>query len=368
MKQHARTWVERLVRELPRENPERLLTRRSYRDPGFHDLLMPWLDEQIYRDPQAALKWCEPASRLADLIPVDPADVDGQAHRGRQVRGFVLLGGARRSAGDLPGAEDAYSEALEISQTGPLSEFVEADRDRRLSTLRACQGRTDDALASVEPAVKTLRKLGDSSLPRALVALGYALYSAGRSDESLAALSEALATANPATIAGKRVISTASKNVAILLVRANRLAGALSYLDQAEATLPHKRCAEARLIQWARGAVYERLGSHARAEKFYRRSLAGFERLRLPWEAALVGIDLAALHHLTGEPSRMEAAAARAFDLFRNLSGASAKTLQALSMWRDAVRQRTWDGTLPAVRVEILARVAGGAGCRKSSK
>lgn len=365
---HKSSWSERLVRELRKHTPAELLTRKSYRDRGFFDLLLPWLDAAIFQDPQAAIPWAKAAAGLVGLIEPATDDGEGIGHRSRRVQAWAMLGSAYRSAGDLVSADSAYGQALEIRSSGAVSELVSADTDRRLSTLRACQGRREDALALVEPAVTVLRRLAAPALPNALVNYGYVLHSLGRLDESLAALLEALATASPATTAGnKRVISTASKNVAILLVRANRLGGALSYLDQAEATLPHKRCAEARLIQWAKGAVYERVGAHARAEKLYRRSLAGFERLRLPWEAALVGIDLAALHHLTGEPSRMEAAALRAFDIFRNLSGTSARALQALSMWRDAVHQRTWDGTLPAVRAEILARVAGGAGCCKSA-
>ena len=118
-----------------------------------------------------------------------------------------------------------------------------------------------------------------------------------------------------------------------------------------------------------------RAAGAAKAERLFRRALEGFEALRLPWENALVGLDLGSLLHLAGDFDDLEKIAGETFLLFRNLSGADTQTLAALSLWVDAVKARRWKAGDEARRAydalhekawqAILAGVLAGRGCRR---
>lgn len=62
----------------------------------------------------------------------------------------------------------------------------------------------------------------------------------------------------------------------------------------------------------------------------------------MPWETALVGLDLATLLHVCGELNALEEVAVRTYHRFEALSGADKQTLAALSLWLSAVRSRGW--------------------------
>ena len=54
---HSHDWSKRLLRELPRKSPAILLERiKTYADPTFMSLFLPWLEELIFNDPRKALK------------------------------------------------------------------------------------------------------------------------------------------------------------------------------------------------------------------------------------------------------------------------------------------------------------------------
>lgn len=71
---------------------------------------------------------------------------------------------------------------------------------------------------------------------------------------------------------------------------------------------PPFRNVERYRLQWVEGFIWAQVGLHARAEKAYRIALEGFDFLGLPWQSALVAIDLgdalwcAELDHLAELP------------------------------------------------------------------
>ncbi len=233
-------------------------------------------------------------------------------------------------------------------KSGPISELVKADSERRLSTLRACQGRAGEALDLATGAVVAMRAIPGAPLGGALVAKGVLLNEFGRYAEAIDAFGEALLLAGNAksSAARKRLHETASKNLAMALSESGKLGNqrtALLFIHQAHKLLRGQvRCPERYRLYWVEGLIWDRLGLHGKAEKLFRRALEGFETLRMPWEIALVGLDLAALLHLCGEYDELEKVAAATFERFRVLSGADRHTLAAFRLWVDAVRQRKW--------------------------
>jgi tetratricopeptide (TPR) repeat protein len=121
-------------------------------------------------------------------------------YRGRP-EAVVILGSLRAQAGDLPGAEQAYRTALEITQ-GPAAEKVEAaDRAEwieqeqtaadRLASLLAQLGRADEAIAILQTVVE--RHPDNASLKADLAAQ---LAGADRQDEAAAIYDDLLSNAD----------------------------------------------------------------------------------------------------------------------------------------------------------------------------
>ncbi len=347
---HTKVWAKQLLRELP-DDPQEVLRRRSYADLTFLPLFFDWLDELIYQHPQEGLKWARIAPELAQKIPEEDGPEEQQEG---QVRAWTILGGAFRSCSEDDAASAAHRKARKLAASPKVTDLVRTDTDRRLSTLWADRGRLDEALALAAGALEKLRKIEDAPLGDALVALGYVLANGRRYfkdrdalGEAIEAFGEALALAGAAkTPAEKRVHATACKNLAMAICESGSgiysAREALEYIWEARKLLPDERCAERYRLQWVEAKIWDRIGCHAKAERLYLTALEGFDVLKLPWELALVGLDLAALHHLCGELYQLEKIARETYQRFRVLSGANVQTLAALSLWVDAVKARSW--------------------------
>ena len=360
---HSIDWARRLLRRLPSKEPEALLKSRSYPDPTFLSLFFDWLDELIFHDPREGLRWALVAPDLALATP----DTDGrQAHRERIVKAFAILGSARRAVGDYPAADKAYAAALQFADSAHISEVVRADTDRRLSTLRASQSRPDEALELATGAVRILRKTASTAvaaaaadpddaqaaevvaatnllLGKALLAWGYVMAEAqGRYGESVDAFGEALLLdGNTKGSVAKRIHAAACYNLATAIALSSHLGDkrrAMSYVRQAREIVKGQKRSVARYrLCWVEAFLWGQAGSHAKAERLYRLALEGFQALKLPWDIALVGLDLGALLHLCGDWPELEKLAGETFERFRLLA-AETRAIAALSQWNDAVK------------------------------
>ncbi len=334
----------------------------SYADPVFLALFYEWLDELIFHDPREGLRWAKVAPQLAFNSPVWPEG--RQAHRERIHMAFVVLGSAYRACGDFDASEDVYGKALKQKN---VSALLRADADRRFSYLRASQGRADEALELASNAVEALRGLTDDvliKLGQALISKGYVLASElGRRTEAIDLFCEALALAGkPKTPAEERLHESACHNLALAIHESSAFSGqqkALGYCQHARELLKGRKRSAARYrLLWVEALIWSNLGSHAKAERLMRQSLEGFQVLKMPWEIALVGLDLAALHHLCGEWHKVKEVAADTYQWFRLLA-ADTKAIAALSLWNDAVKAELWEeAKLGKARQTILLRMS----------
>ncbi len=266
------------------------------------------------------------------------------------MQAWAILGGAYRVCGRPADAEAPYQEAFRLCESGSISELVQADTERRLSFLRACQGKPEEALELASGAVVVLSAIEDAPLGEALIAVGYFQASAfHRYGEAIAAFGEALAIAGAgkASPAEQRLHETASINLAMAISDGGSVSDqqtALSYIQKAyQAVKQVKGRTPVRYrLQWVEAIVWDRLGSHNKAARLYRRALEGFTILVMPWESALVSLDLAAMLHLCGEFDALEEIASTTYQQFAALSGADTQTLAALSLWLSAVRGQSW--------------------------
>lgn len=380
---YSKGWARRLLGGLPRKEPEDVLDSRSYSNPTFLPLFFEWLDDLMYHDPRAALRWARIAPDLALKAPKKDGPKGRNEHRERLLKAWVVRASALRSYGDFDGSEEAYREARKLARFKSVSASLRADMEYRLATLLACQGRGDEALELATTAVESLRKIAVKAakaaakaaavqrkkaddaeaaakaaatadalaaaellLGQSLVSQGYVLASVlGRHSEAIDAFGEALALAGDAksSPAVKRLHETACNNLAMAIKDSpvhRDQTKALMYARQARGLLKGQvRSRALYRVFWVEGLIWCKTGCHARAEKLMCMALEGFQALKLPWESALVGLDLAALRHLCGEWDKLEELAADTFQRFRLLA-ANTKAIAALSLWNDAVKAR----------------------------
>lgn len=371
---HSEEWAKRLLRELPKKSPKVLLRSRSYADATFLPLFFEFLDDLIFQDPRKGLKWARAVPDLALRVPEGEGPEERQAHRERLVRAWAILGGALRAWGDHDSAEEAYGEAFKLIKSEAVSELLRADVERRFSYLRACQDRVEEALELSSEAVKTMRRIGapEKTLARALISEGYVLlFKLGRPNEAMDIFGEALNLAGDSqgSPADKRLHGSACHNLAFAIVARSTTLGAQSkamhYIKQARKMVKGQRRSVGRYrLLWCEGLVWSRTGGHARAEKACRVALEGFEALGLPWEIALVSLDLGELLQIFGDWAELQKLAEKTYKQFQLLS-ADTEALAALSQWVNAVRAQTLDDELfGRTRLIIASGALSGRCCK----
>ncbi len=374
-------WARRLLREL--KSPRELLRRRRYWTPTFLRIYLDHVEEVRFRDPRAGLKLAKFAPKLALLVP-EAAGAEGRReHRENLLRAYAVLGSAYRIAGDVAGAESAYLLAQQIADSEAVSPVVRADLAKGIATLRACQKRFSEALDLVDDAEAAYREAGDRrNLADVQAVRGYVLNESLQFAAAIPCHGQALSLAlelqrekpaDPADVAAlARVVEAARANMAYAVSESPSLhavsevrvrgvygvaAEALSCIAAAYRELRGRRNSHTRhLLQWTEGRIYLRMRRPDRAEKRFNVARRGFVRLELPWETALVSLDLAALYRDGERWGELEALAADTFGRFRELA-ADFEAIAALSLWVDAVEaHRGVKAAIAAARETLEAR------------
>ncbi len=349
---HSERWAKRLLGRLLGRlpaDPEEILECRSFADPTFLRLYLDWVDKQSFNDPQKALKWAEVAPRLALKVPEDAGPEGRQAHREDLARAHVILGGAYRATSQHDMSEKQYETAARIAESETIRPAVRVFLNQRLSYLRACQGRPKEALRLLDEALEIQGPGPCVERSDTLVRRGYALAELGRFSEAVECFGDALQATDPKeSAAAAWVHHAAAHNLADAIAKAilagtmNHAAAwtALEYVRKARELLKGKRQSIAlHKLNWTEGLCWRALGMDARAEQAFKVARRGFIRLRLPWEIALVSLDLCGLHRDCGEWPELEALAADTYRRFRALTG-NTQALAALSLCVDAARAR----------------------------
>ncbi len=214
---HSKTWAATLLRELPGD-PEALLVpgypgvSRNYADPTFLPLFFEWLDQEIFQDPQEGLRWAKVVPELALMVSME--DGTRQAYHENLTKAYAILGGAFRATNQYDAAEEQYQTALRIAATKEISPEARADVDQRLSYLRVCQDKPQEALELLDKVLLSYSKpcLGKWE---ALVRRGYALGRLRRFSEAVDCFGVVLEKVNPkGSAAAKRAHHAAMHNMA----------------------------------------------------------------------------------------------------------------------------------------------------------
>ncbi len=380
-------WARRLLREM--NSPRDLLRWRRYRTPVFLRIYLDHVEEVRFRDPRAGLKLAKFAPQLALLVPEAGGAEGRREHRENLLRAHAILAGAYRVAGQDTAAESEYDLAVRIAAAEALSPVARADLTLRLATRGRRDNRTRqegcaEALNLVDVAEAAYHEAGDRRrLAEAHAVRGYVLNEAKRfyaaipchgKAPSLALELQRTRPEDPANVATlARVVEAARANLAYAVSEAPSVHAvaeapgavygfatkALDHIAAAYRELRGQRNSLTRhLLQWLEGKIYLRMRRPDRAETRLNLARRGVVRLEVPWETALVSLDLAALYCDGERWPELEALAADTFGRFCELA-ADFEAIGALSLWVDAVEARRGvSAAIAAARETLEARKA----------
>ncbi len=368
---HTQKHARRLLTELEPHLPggaERVLDSRRYWDPGFFDLFLEHAEELIFREPQAGLEVARVAARLVHTLPEGRTPKGRREHRARIVRAYAVEGSAYRVVWRPGNAEQRFREAAWFCRGTGVPRAARAELCWRLAELRADQKQYDDALRLTADSVKLYRAVGDLQGVGVALAIRGLVYALDRRfAEAVSTLSEVLGTYT----LPPRAEYSATHNLGCALSEADNpdLAMAVTHLHRARQLLGPRRSVQKSRLYWIEGMIYLRRGSAfmERGELRLCKALTGFLKFQVPYEIALVSLDISALLRFQKRWAELEELSADTFRRFQELRE-DAEALAALKLWLDAVRSRSLSEELISevkTALEVRMRRQGTAGRRR---
>jgi len=291
---------------------------RRYLSPGLARLLAERSYELRYQDAHSMLH----AARLGAAIAERPeAARSGQAAQLADVRAlcFSQLCNALRIPGDLAGAERAIDTAHRALKQGTGDPLLRALVFERLGSLRKWQCQYEAAIHAYDEAVEIYRDHGRRhELAGALVGQAVATFSAGDPEGALALLFEAIPK-----IEGERdprLTLAACHNVVSAQIEAGQIEDAS--LKWIELRFLYEQIGDplVRLREkWLEGRLLIAQGVIKAGIRLLEKTREGYRERGLPYDAAVIALEIAQGHLRLGRLDRVRALLAETLPKFRDL-------------------------------------------------
>ncbi len=302
--------------------PHRLLLVGSsarFRSRGLCELLLDRCHDAGFQDPRRAIDLGHVAVAAAHRLPED--ETPGEIVHGIQARAWAQLGNALRISGDHAGAEESFASADRLIAADPR--IASIDRARVLdqcASLRRDQGRYGEAFRLLDRVIGVYRKLGQwHLLGRALAQKAMVYDEVGELEAEMDLLRQALDLLDPQ--ADPRIFLGTRHNLILALNQSgrHREACALMYHTRPLYLEAGDRINLVRL-RWLEGLLAAGLGRLDRAEAAFLEVRADWVELELPYDAALVSLDLAGIYALQGRTADMRRLAEEVLGIFHDAS------------------------------------------------
>lgn len=283
--------------------------------------------EAVYDDPRRSLALAEMARELAERL--DPAPYGERCVFDLRGRAWAHVGNAKRALGDLPEAEAALRRARLLLEDGTGDPLDEAELYYYEASLLRAQRRLDLALRKVRRSIRLYRELGDPHLEgRSLLNEGVIHAVRGEPEAALQADRRALEGIDPAR--DRHLALAVRHNLVWHSMEAGLLDEALSSLAKFEHEYRRigDRASMLRL-NWLRAKLLEKTGPVEQAREAYRIAIEGFADAELPYEVAVVSLELAVLETERGNLGEVRRLAGETLVLFRSLGVAR----EAIAAW-----------------------------------
>jgi tetratricopeptide (TPR) repeat protein len=302
--------------------------------PGFEELL-DRCQTLRFDDPARMVELARFAAFFADRL--DTRQYGAKRVADLRCRGWTELANAYRVADRLHEAEEALEIAAECHVEGTTDELLGARLLEIQASLDSDRRRFPEALKALDEVYAVHLRRGDRHLAgRALLKKG--LYTGYDCDpeQSIRLLEEGLtlidADRDPELVRG------AVQNLSRALMDCGRLEEAQVLLGRIRSNDAGGRVGRLR-VAWLEAQIEVGFGNFDQAEESLGQVLRAFEDLGLRYKAAMVGLELAAVHLRQGRADEARERAQQAIEVFSRL-GVGRETLAALLVLRDAFERR----------------------------
>ncbi|MCH9650694.1 MAG: hypothetical protein K0U98_20855 [Deltaproteobacteria bacterium] len=250
--------------------------------------------EAVARNPNEAVSLASLAVEISKSL--QPWSYDERVTEDIKAQAWALLGNALRVANDLKAAAEAFRQAEEFLQKGSGLDTVRVEVLDLKATLLAGQRRFDDARSLLGEALAVYRDIEDPHLQgRVMIKDALVCREVGNLEEAATILKEGLSLINPNR--EPRLAFVGQQNLTVLLVDLHRL-------DEAQERVSMVRDLAQKLdnpldeirTDWLEGRIHFEVGDFAIAEDILIRVKDHFLRASLPYDAALVSLELALIY------------------------------------------------------------------------
>jgi tetratricopeptide (TPR) repeat protein len=318
---------------------EAIRTALRYQLFGFADYLAEESRQAGFRDVVRAQELAELGVEVADVL--DPSIYLPAVVQDRRALNRAFLGNARRVASDLFGADRAFEEARFHLEHGSDSEIVRGEVLSLLGSLRIDQTRYPEAFRVLEEALGLFRQIGQRQdegkvLLKLAIVHGYA----GEPERSVEVLVEAKPIIDED--GHERHVALARHGLSWWLVEAGDPLEALAIFEKAR---PHyDRFQDDPWFQlrrtWQEARIYAALGDATRAEPLFDDARHTATERELPYELAMINLELAIFHLNQGDTAKVHQLAEEMAPIFRSRD-LHAHAMAAIYLFQHAARTQT---------------------------
>jgi tetratricopeptide (TPR) repeat protein len=294
--------------------------------------------EATFNDPALAVRLAEEAIDLLQQLSGDEYSFETMADV--RAHAWAALGNALVVVSDLRGAQAALENAEDALRQGSGDPLEAARLAYLWGSLRGSQRRFTEAIGHLDRAIAIYRRIGDGHQQgKGLVAKGAVLAKAGDPTASIRLQRQALEMLDPAR--EPRAFIAAQHNLLADLTDMGRCEEGLELLAKVRALYQHSGDEVSLLrLQWIEAQLERQRGGFEPAERLLREVRQAFAALEMPFDDALVGLELATLYAEQGRTAEIKQLALEMLPIFQALE-IQREAIAALMLFRQAAEAET---------------------------
>jgi tetratricopeptide (TPR) repeat protein len=325
-----------------------LLNSRRFRTWGLLELAVERSLQTSIQDSERGEELGRLALRIADFLDADLYGADQLEDL--RARAWAYVGNSRRIRSDLQGAEEAFRQSLAHLRQGTGDLFEQAVLLDLQASLRRSQRLFETSLKLLRKAVAIFLEIGDlHRAGRSLVNLSTVLLYSGQAEKSIPVLHRALDLVEPER--EPRLLLVAKHNLVFVLTDLSRFLEARKAYSEArplyrqfpDAWTQNRR-------RWVKGRIARGLGQREQAEALFLAARDGFLAEGIPYDTALVSLEIALIYAEQGRTAELKRLAAEMVPIFASRQ-IHREALAALAFFRQAAQAEQ-------AGVEVVKKVA----------
>jgi tetratricopeptide (TPR) repeat protein len=327
-----------------------------FRTWGVYELILERSWDLRLSSPKEAQQLAELAIELSSYL--DAAYYSAELVEDLRARAWSYLGNLRRIASDLEGAERAFETCYGHLKKGTREPIERAMFLDLKASLRRAQRRFQEATRLLNRAADIFLRQGDRHRAgRSLVNLSTVHAGAGETEQAITILQRGVELIDPAT--DEHLLLIASHNLIDYLTFLERFIEARGlYRNTRPLYEKYEAAGFSNLRRWVKAKIERGLGQLEAAERLFLAARQGFLDKEMPYDAAIVSIDIASLYAEQKRTAELKRLAAEALSIFTSL-GIQREALAALMFLKQAADAERLSVDVAARLAQFLQRAQG---------